>query len=512
MVSAAWGELYAYDGLNQLTSTTRGTLNGTKTGVVGSPTRTQAWDHDAVGNFDSVTTNGTAQARTANRQNEITSIGGATTPTYDANGNMTGDEAGKAFKYDAWNRLVEVRATPGGTVVAAYKYDGLGRRASDTKSGTTTDLYYSDRWQVLEERVGGVLRAQYTWSPVYVDAMIMRDRDTNADGTLDERLWVQQDANFNVTALVDGSGAVVERYAYDAFGVVSVLDASFAARGSSSYGWVYTFQGLRYDATAGLHEARNRWYSPTLGRFVTIDPIRYEAGDVNLYRFVGNSPGMGLDPLGLAPVPKWVGQSDEQKLVTDLLELMKKMTSGTCGERAAKAAKELADRLAAEHSGVGEQFIWGIIGLLLDNIEAAAVKAEKICSNAEKNRANPNSAPVPDPKPNTGPENLLKLDRTPLNTRNCLQARSKSDFNGPSLWDTTRDVMSPSKKVAGVAAGVVAGLAALESKLNPPAPPPRHLRFPDNRGPGLRAAGFFLLLSPEWLLGIDPETGEPLGA
>jgi len=27
----------------------------------------------------------------------------------------------------------------------------------------------------------------------------------NADGNLDERLWVQQDANWNVTALVNGS-------------------------------------------------------------------------------------------------------------------------------------------------------------------------------------------------------------------------------------------------------------------------------------------------------------------
>jgi hypothetical protein len=29
---------------------------------------------------------------------------------------------------------------------------------------------------------------------------------------LDERLWVVQDANFNVTAVVDDSGEVVERY------------------------------------------------------------------------------------------------------------------------------------------------------------------------------------------------------------------------------------------------------------------------------------------------------------
>jgi hypothetical protein len=35
-----------------------------------------------------------------------------------------------------------------------------------------------------------------------------------------------------------------------------------------------------------------------LGTFVNRDPIRYEAGDVNLYRYVGNSPHNKMDPDG----------------------------------------------------------------------------------------------------------------------------------------------------------------------------------------------------------------------
>ena len=69
--------LLAYDGLNQLTSFSRGTLNGTKDGISGTASRTQAWDVDAAGNFDSVTTNGTAVTRGHNKQNEITSVSGA---------------------------------------------------------------------------------------------------------------------------------------------------------------------------------------------------------------------------------------------------------------------------------------------------------------------------------------------------------------------------------------------------------------------------------------------------
>jgi hypothetical protein len=50
---------------------------------------------------------------------------------------------------------------------------------------------------------------------------------------------------------------------------------------------------------SGLYYFRNRDYSPTLGRWVSMDPIRYQAGDVNLYRGVGNCPIINVDPLGL---------------------------------------------------------------------------------------------------------------------------------------------------------------------------------------------------------------------
>ncbi|GIW90130.1 MAG: hypothetical protein KatS3mg109_0562 [Pirellulaceae bacterium] len=72
--------------------------------------------------------------------------------TQHANGNLTRDETGRQFLYDAWNRLVVGKDASGATL-KSYAYDGLHRRISETASGTTTDLYYSDAWQVLEERV-----------------------------------------------------------------------------------------------------------------------------------------------------------------------------------------------------------------------------------------------------------------------------------------------------------------------------------------------------------------------
>jgi RHS repeat-associated protein len=52
-------------------------------------------------------------------------------------------------------------------------------------------------------------------------------------------------------------------------------------------------------APLGLYDYRNRTYSPTLGRFLQTDPIRFDARDANLYRYVSNNPVNWVDPDGL---------------------------------------------------------------------------------------------------------------------------------------------------------------------------------------------------------------------
>jgi RHS repeat-associated protein len=136
---------------------------------------------------------------------------------------------------------------------------------------------------------------------VYVDALVLRDRSTQNNGMMDERLWVQQHANWNVTALVNGSGSVVERYVYDPYGKQTVLDANFNTRSSSNYAFVIGFQGARLDTTTELDNQRNRDQSPTLGRWLQTDPLGLKAKDPNLYRYLADNPTNLTDPSGL----KW---------------------------------------------------------------------------------------------------------------------------------------------------------------------------------------------------------------
>ena len=133
---------------------------------------------------------------------------------------------------------------------------------------------------------------QYVWSPVYVDALVERHTST-------QNMYVEQDANFNVVALVDTSGNVQERYIYDPYASVTILASNWTTRGTSNYGWVFFFQGKRIDFATGLYASRERDYSPTLGRWMENDPLGIGGGDSNLYRSDGNDPTTLCDPFGL---------------------------------------------------------------------------------------------------------------------------------------------------------------------------------------------------------------------
>jgi RHS repeat-associated protein len=294
--------------LNQLTAFSRGQLNAAKD-TIGTPVHSQSLTMDGLGNFTMTASNNQPVTLTYNAQNEIASTTFGVTPTYDHNGNMTRDPNGREYIYDAWNRMVQV-PNRGNPPPALYTFDALGRRIQENDSGYVRDLYFSADWQVIEERVpaGQAGMTQQVWSPMNVDALVLRDRATMANATLDERLYVQQDANWNVTAVVCATGAVRERYVYDPYGrftdptgqTTTVLNPDWSTRtGGSAVAWVYLFQGGRYDNASGLYNFRNRDYSPALGRWMEVDPKRYKAGDTNLYRYELNEPTSATDPSGL---------------------------------------------------------------------------------------------------------------------------------------------------------------------------------------------------------------------
>ena len=53
----------------------------------------------------------------------------------------------------------------------------------------------------------------------------------------------------------------------------------------------YAYTGRYFDEDTGLQYNRARWYDAEAGRFLSIDPILFNSGDANFYRYGFNGPG-----------------------------------------------------------------------------------------------------------------------------------------------------------------------------------------------------------------------------
>jgi RHS repeat-associated protein len=228
--------------------------------------------------------------------------------------------AGHKYTYDYRNRLIEVkeRQSASWNTTAEYKYDAQNRRILKIVTnlgdlnGTTRYIWGGKTdWQCLEERDGDDdLVARYTYAPGYIDDVAVQERDLNADDDFaddDEVVYYMSNTLHNVCGLVDADENVLERYRYDAYGACAVLDADGSADsdGLSDVENPYTYTGRHLDLESDLIQYRNRYQSPTLGRFISRDPIGY-AGGINLYAYVGSRPMDTVDPLGLDYITRTV--------------------------------------------------------------------------------------------------------------------------------------------------------------------------------------------------------------
>ena len=78
------------------------------------------------------------------------------TLVYDKNGNLTDDgtDYDYDYEYDAWNRLTAIVVRNTSTLVAEYRYNGLGQRIAEGDGTDTEYLIYDDRWRLISRHDG----------------------------------------------------------------------------------------------------------------------------------------------------------------------------------------------------------------------------------------------------------------------------------------------------------------------------------------------------------------------
>jgi RHS repeat-associated protein len=295
---------YNYDSGNRVTqetwqsTTSTTTLSGTHTyGYDNADQLTSAdssnYSYDANGNRNSA-------GYTTGSANRMTNDG-TYTYGYDAEGNLTSKVAGGAspdtwaFTYNQNNQLVSVTEKSDGTNVnfsVTYTYDAMGQRVQQDRwtSGTglvTTRLDYDISGRVWAQTDGSNnVQARDLWGNG--QTQLLAEINVGA-GT---RTFALADRLGSIRDVANGSVAYVSDHVeFGAFGTV-------ATESNATAGINNLYTGLWQDRVSGIVFAEHRTLLTVTGRWMEEDPIAFDAGDSNLYRYGFNDATNMSDSTG----------------------------------------------------------------------------------------------------------------------------------------------------------------------------------------------------------------------
>ena len=173
--------------------------------------------------------------------------------------------------YDGDNVIEELNAS--GTPTARYAM-GLGidepladRMLSFPRKRESMPAYWTGASNSLDSR------------PTPSRGQALRGNDIEADGL------------GSTTSLTNSTGAISNKYFYDSFGNVYSSSGSIVNP--------YQFTAREFDSETGLYYYRARYYDPSVGRFLSEDPLRWRSGTPDFYPYAFNNPVLLVDPFGL---------------------------------------------------------------------------------------------------------------------------------------------------------------------------------------------------------------------
>jgi RHS repeat-associated protein len=254
------GSEYKYDSANNPTTIGAGTYKYDKANQLETgPSLTYAYDE------------------LGERTKATPSSGPATTYGYDQVGNLTSVERAKE------GEVSEIKDT--------YAYDGRGLRASQTISGTTTNLAWD-----MTESVPSILSDE-TESYIYGPGGIPVEQ-ISGGGTV---TYLHHDQAGSSRLLTGSTGVVTGKCTYGAYGAPTCEGATTTALG---YDAQYT------SSDTGLIYLRARTYDPTTAQFLSVDPLAAISGE--RYGYAGDNPLTHGDSVGLmwTPLASGAGAAD----------------------------------------------------------------------------------------------------------------------------------------------------------------------------------------------------------
>jgi RHS repeat-associated protein len=210
--------------------------------------------------------------------------GGAATTAfgYDLQGNVN-VKNNFAYEFDFGNRL---RSTTDGATATTYVYDALGRRVRDI-TGVSRYTMYTQSGQVA---FTSDARSHKATNYVYLGGSLVATRSVPIGGGAEMVLYQHTDALGTPVLVTSSSRGIVQRSEYEPYGTVINRPKEDGVG----------FTGHVEDAATGLTYMQQRYYDPSVGRFLSVDPVpvRVYGDNFNRYWYGNNNPFGAIDPDG----------------------------------------------------------------------------------------------------------------------------------------------------------------------------------------------------------------------
>lgn len=263
----------------------------------------------------------------------VTGMGGTVNVTYDEKGNITSKSDVGTYAYDPTKKHALTGVSGGPLGSQSYNYDANGNMISgggrtitwtsfnQARSITQGSFTSTFSFGANRERVKQVSHLETT---IYVGGVFERVTPVGAGAVVEYKHYIlaptgrvavhtdrsnfQRDVKFyhtdglgSITAVTDEKGAIVKRFAFDAWGKRINPATGATITGATASGITRGYTDHEHLTDLGLVHMNGRVYDPVLARFISADPFIDGADDAqgfNRYSYVGNNPLNATDPSG----------------------------------------------------------------------------------------------------------------------------------------------------------------------------------------------------------------------
>lgn len=210
------------------------------------------------------------------------------TLNYDDHGNITNDGVIQ-YTYNAANRMTSATF---GVNTAVYQYDGQGMRVARSEGADEVHYFYSASGQLMGEYHADGTFEEYVY--IAGTPAVRISGDLSNPSAPEAETYYHANIVGSPIAATDASGNLLWEQAYGPWGEPQ----------SPVAGEPLGFAGASRDSLSELSDLQARWYSPTLGRLMALDPVTFHEGNFqsfNLYAYANNNPYRFIDPDGRTP-------------------------------------------------------------------------------------------------------------------------------------------------------------------------------------------------------------------